>query len=273
MQSIHPCCRWLWASAFAALLVALGPGASPLYAQDRPEPQPNALLPEAWPGEYIVALEPESGEVAAAQAQLALAGELIDQVTVCGSNQTLQVWRLHAPDAGPAFQALADAPGIASIEPNWVVRAAGVPAPPPPAPERPFVFNDTFYASHQWPLQRSSFARAWQLVQERNLPLQRVRVAVIDSGVDFNHPDLAGRLLPGFNYIMTTTAPIDDFGHGTHVAGVIAAIANNGVGIAGGAPNVEIDPLKMLGSNGGGATANLIRAICDAADRGRTSSI
>lgn len=268
MQSIHPRCRWLWALAFAALLAALGPGVSPLYAQDRPEPQPDALLPEAWPGEYIVALEPDSGEVAAAQAQLALAGELIDQVTVCGSNQTLQVWRLHDPDAGSAFQALADAPGIASIEPNWVVRAAGVPAPPPPTPERPFAFNDTFYASHQWPLQRSSFARAWQLVQERNLPLQKVRVAVIDSGVDFNHPDLAGRLLSGFNYIMTTTAPIDDFGHGTHVAGVIAAIANNGVGIAGGAPNVEIDPLKMLGSNGGGTTANLIRAICDAADRG-----
>jgi len=254
--------------AFVVWLAVFGSSAQPLQAQGQPEPPPDTLLAEAWPGEYIVVLEPGSNEVAAAQAQLALAGELIDQVTPCGSNTMLQIWRLYNPDAGPAFQALADTPGIASIEPNWVVRAAGIPAPPPPAPERPYTFNDTFYASHQWPLQRSSFARAWQLIQERNLPLQKVRIAVIDSGVDFSHPDLAGRLLPGFNYIITTTAPIDDFGHGTHVTGIIAAIANNGIGVAGGAPNIEIDPLKMLGSNGGGTVPNLIRAICDAADRG-----
>jgi hypothetical protein len=60
----------------------------------------------------------------------------------------------------------------------------------------------------------------------------------------------------------------DDFGHGTHVAGIVAALANNGKGIAGGAPNVEIDPLKMLGSNGSGTIPNLINAICDAANRG-----
>lgn len=262
------CCRWIGALAFAAWLATFGSGAQSLRAQAQPDPAPEALPAEAWPGEYIVVLEPGSDDVAAAQAQLALAAELIDQVTSCGSSATIQVWRLRDPGSGSALQALAAMPGIASIEPNWIVRAADVPTPPPPTPEQPYPLSDTFYASHQWPLQRSSFARAWQLVQAHNLLLQTVRVAVIDSGVDFSHPDLAGRLLTGYNYITPTTAPIDDFGHGTHVAGIIAALANNGLGIAGGAPAVEIDPLKMLDSNGGGTVPNLIRAICDAADRG-----
>ena len=52
------------------------------------------------------------------------------------------------------------------------------------------------------------------------------------------------------------------------MSGIIAAIANNGKGIVGGAPHVEIDPLKMLGSSGNGSIVNLVKAICDAADRG-----
>jgi subtilisin family serine protease len=254
----------LW--LIGAVIAALWLGVTPLLAQDAPQNLTEEPIGEAWPGEYIVALDPEWGETAA-QARLARAGDLVDQVTACGSNLTLQVWRLRDPDATTDMYTLADAPGILSVEPNWIVRAASVPPPPPAFPEEPFVFNDTYYASRQWPLQRSSFARAWQLVQAHGLTTQTVRVAVIDSGVDFNHPDLAGRLLPGINYITPGALPNDDFGHGTHVTGVIAALANNGIGIAGGAPNVEIDALKMLGSTGSGSITNLIRAICDAADR------
>lgn len=58
-------------------------------------------------------------------------------------------------------------------------------------------------------------------------------MAVIDSGVDFNHPDLAGRLLPGKNYIVSGSQPNDENGHGTHVTGIITALTNNGAGMAG----------------------------------------
>lgn len=159
-------------------------------------------------------------------------------------------------------------PAVLSIEPNWIVRAAGLPTPPPTAPETPFPFADTYYASRQWNLQRSDVARAWQLIADHGLAQQTVRVAVIDSGVDFSHPDLAGRLLTGINYVTPGSPPNDDFGHGAHVTGIIAALANNGKGITGGASHVEIDPLKMLSSSGSGSIVNLNQAICDAADRG-----
>lgn len=239
---------------------------TPLLAQDDPALTVADPAVDAWPGEYIVVIDPTAGAVTAAQARLAQAGELVDQVTACGSTNVLQVWRLD--DFAAAQQMLAGDPTVLAIEPNWIVRAASLPTPPPTTPETPFTFTDTYYAARQWNLQRSDAARAWQLIADHSLTQQTVRVAVIDSGVDFSHPDLAGRLLPGYNYVVTTTAPFDDFGHGTHVTGIIAALANNDKGIAGGASHVEIDPLKMLGATGTGTIANLNRAICDAADRG-----
>jgi subtilisin family serine protease len=256
---------------FIFVIVALFAFPAPLLAQDEPTPPADLTgdpAADAWPGEYLVTLDPAAGEVSAAQTQLAQAGELVDQVTACGSTLVLQVWRLDAAETSQALLAMTRDPAVLAIEPNWIVRAAGIPPPPPTTPETPFPFDDTYYASRQWPLQRSDFARAWQLVQAHNLSTQKVRVAVIDSGVDFNHPDLAGRLLSGINYVTSNAQPNDDFGHGTHVTGIIAAIANNGKGIVGGAPHVEIDPLKMLGSSGNGSIPNLVKAICDAADRG-----
>lgn len=258
---------------FSALLFLAGSALvvrpTPLLAQAEPDASASFTgdpAVDAWPGEYIVVINPAAGEVTAAQAQLAQAGALVDQGTACGSTNVLQVWRLD--DFAAAQNMLAGDPAVLSIEPNWIVRAAGLPTPPPTAPETPFPFADTYYASRQWNLQRSDVARAWQLIASHSLAQQTVRVAVIDSGVDFSHPDLAGRLLTGINYVTPGSPPNDDFGHGAHVTGIIAALANNGKGITGGASHVEIDPLKMLSSSGNGTIVNLNQAICDAADRG-----
>jgi serine protease len=158
-------------------------------------------------------------------------------------------------------------PSVRYIEPNWVVRSSGISTA---GINVPTLFNDTYYRDYQWPLQHSRFEEAWQFIRDEQMTSRKVRVAVIDSGVDFGHPDLSGRLLSGVNYITPGTSPNDDFGHGTHITGIIAAIADNGLGIAGGVPEVEIDPLKMLGSNGSGSIANLVQAICDAANRNAT---
>ena len=78
-----------------------------------------------------------------------------------------------------------------------------------------------------------------------------VIVAVLDTGVDTNHPDLKENIIEGWNFVDDNDNVTDLDGHGTHVAGIIAAVANNGVGIAGIAPEVKIMPLKVLQASGG----------------------
>lgn len=87
-----------------------------------------------------------------------------------------------------------------------------------------------------------------------------VRVAIIDSGIDYHHPDLAPNYAGGYNYIAKNNDPLDDNGHGTHVAGTIAAAAN-GSGIEGAAPAVKLYALKVLNRNGDGTYSNVISAL------------
>ena len=93
-----------------------------------------------------------------------------------------------------------------------------------------------------------------------------VIIAMIDSGVDLNHPDLIGKLVPGFNFLDNSAPPQDDYGHGTHTAGIAAASSNNGLGIAGVSWGARIMPIKILDSNGNGGYENLTAAIIWATD-------
>ncbi|HEY9857103.1 MAG TPA: S8 family serine peptidase, partial [Stenomitos sp.] len=95
----------------------------------------------------------------------------------------------------------------------------------------------------------------------------KVVVGIVDSGVDLEHPDLKPKLLEGYNTVTPGQAPKDDVGHGTHVAGIAAAIANNSEGIAGLAANCKILPVKVLGA-GSGSTATVAEGIIWAADHG-----
>jgi hypothetical protein len=127
--------------------------------------------------------------------------------------------------------------------------------------------NDPFYAANQWNLQRINAARAWQMVYSQNLfaPAAPITVAVLDTGIDTTHPEFAGRLLPGYNYIGAGNPPLrDGFGHGTHVAGILAAGLNDGVGIAGVAPQIRIAPYRVLNDNGGGTIADVAAGIITA---------
>ena len=92
-------------------------------------------------------------------------------------------------------------------------------------------------------------------------------VAVADTGVDLGHPELAGRLVPGYDFVDDDADPQDAHGHGTHVAGTIAAGAN-GAGVVGVAPDARIMPLRVLDANGGGNSADVAAAFAYAGDRG-----
>ena len=89
---------------------------------------------------------------------------------------------------------------------------------------------------------------------------QSINVVVVDTGVDYRHPELARAYAGGYNAISRTSDPLDDNGHGTHVAGTIAA-ADNDLGVVGVAPNVRLWAAKVLRSDGKGSTANVIAAI------------
>ncbi len=118
--------------------------------------------------------------------------------------------------------------------------------------------------SQQWALDRTSFEGAWSVTRGAG-----VTVAVVDTGVDSSHRDLGSVVLPGIDYVSSAhDGRYDGNGHGTHVAGVIAAQVNNAVGIAGAAPSVRILPVRVLDGSGSGVSSSVAAGIIWAADHG-----
>lgn len=96
-----------------------------------------------------------------------------------------------------------------------------------------------------------------------------VTVGVVDSGVDSAHPDLAGQLVTGINFVADgQLTAADGNGHGTHVAGTIAAAADNNIGVAGAAPQAKVQALRALNAQGTGSTATVAAAFDYAGDSG-----
>jgi len=116
----------------------------------------------------------------------------------------------------------------------------------------------------QWALDKVPFEAAWAVTRGRG-----VTVAIVDSGVEADHQDLIGSVLPGKDYVTPSDdGRIDPNGHGTHVAGIVAAHVNNGLGIDGAAPDVRILPVRVLDANGAGIASNVAKGIIWAADQG-----
>ncbi len=156
-----------------------------------------------------------------------------------------------AAEKKDALAELERAPGVAYAEPDRVRRATATPV------------NDPLLNHTHWQFANPGFDDAWDLTKgDSNLI-----VAVIDTGVKPDHPDL-GVLVPGQNYVTGPLAPDDDNGHGTAVAGVIAARTNNGQGIAGVCWNCRIMPVKVMDSDGYGSDSWVSSGIIWAVDHG-----
>ena len=95
-----------------------------------------------------------------------------------------------------------------------------------------------------------------------------ITVAVIDTGVDLDHPEFTGRLTDGYDFVDNDTNADDGNGHGTHVAGTIAGNDDDGVGISGVAPDAKIMPIRVLNNNGSGYTSDIIDGIIWSTDNG-----
>jgi subtilisin family serine protease len=123
--------------------------------------------------------------------------------------------------------------------------------------------NDPYY-SYQWDMQKMAAPDVWVV----STGSSSVTVAVVDTGVDYTHPDLAANYVSGYDFVNNDANPMDDNGHGTHCAGTIAAIGNNGVGIAGVTWNSKIMPLKFLDSGGHGYTSDALNTFAWGYSRG-----
>ena len=137
---------------------------------------------------------------------------------------------------------------------NYVRRATQVP-------------DDPRYID-QWALQRISSASAWDITTGSS----SIIVAVIDTGIDTSHPDRPQNLMLGADYIVdssgNTLVSGDPQGHGTHVAGIIAARMNNGTGVTGIAPGVTLMAIRVLDASGSGDTFTTAKGITYAVDHG-----
>jgi thermitase len=136
-----------------------------------------------------------------------------------------------------------------------------------------FVPNDPYYSAKyptskygniaQWAPQFIGAPQAW----DTTVGDPAIVIAVVDTGVDANHPDLAGKVVLTKNYVRGEQVS-DSFGHGTHVAGIAAANTNNGTGIAGICGGCSLMSVKVLGSDGSGLTSDVASGIAYAADFG-----
>jgi thermitase len=134
--------------------------------------------------------------------------------------------------------------GVKYAEPNYMYRAFLVP-------------NDLFFSTKQWGPQKINAPAAW----DKTTGAANAAVAVVDTGVAGTNPEFSGKLLTGTNCVVPGGVTEDDNGHGTHVAGIAAAIGNDGNGIAGIAWAASILPIKVLDATGSGTSATVACGI------------
>ena len=172
-----------------------------------------------------------------------------------------QRWVVTAQTAqGPVFRSVR-APGVRAA----MLQVAGSTAAEPDV--RAAVAPGDPLRSRQWALERVSFERAWTVTRGEG-----VVVGIVDSGVDATHPDLAGQVLPGWTFtgagFTSHAGQTDVAGHGTHVAGIVAARAGNGTGVSGVAPGARILPVRVFDEQGSGWASDIANGIVWVANRG-----
>jgi len=184
--------------------------------------------------------------------------------------------KISGLSVGNAIGRYKNNPAVEFIEPNYILEALEIPTDPR------FAELWGMYNTGQTggtPGADIDATVAWDVFTgSRN-----IIVGVIDTGVDYNHPDLAANIwtnpgeipgngidddnngfiddIHGWDFINNDNDPMDDNGHGTHCSGTIGALANNGLGVVGVSPNVSIMALKFLSSGGSGSSADAIECL------------
>ncbi len=125
--------------------------------------------------------------------------------------------------------------------------------------------NDPYVvAGNEWHLTKIQAIQAWSVTAGAS----SVVIAILDSGVNTAHPDLVGRILPGYDFVNSDTDAADDYGHGTAVAGTVTAAGNNGVGVAGVAYGCMLLPVKVMDALGSASHSTIAQGIEYAVQQG-----
>jgi len=167
--------------------------------------------------------------------------------------EKLGVFILEVPESQveEKISELRNLSGIGLVEPDYPVQALDT------------FPNDPSFSS-QYALTAIHAPQGWDV----STGSPSVTIAILDSGVDLNHLDLAGKILQGYDFVNNDNVPFDDYGHGTHVAGIAAALGNNGLGISGVSWGARILPVKILDASGNGTFSNVATGIIWATDQG-----
>jgi hypothetical protein len=176
------------------------------------------------------------------------AGATVDQSIGAIDTRMLEV---PTGQVEEAIDSLEDSPAIEYVEREVVLEATTT------------IPNDTLW-QEQWGPRRVRAPRAWDATRGSS----SVVVAVVDTGVAYGHPDLQGLFVPGFDFVNNDADPRDDHGHGTAVAGVIAARTQNHEGQAGMCWKCSVMPVKVLDRNGSGPTSTIAAGIVWAVNHG-----
>ncbi len=139
---------------------------------------------------------------------------------------------------------------IKSVEVDVIVKATKLP-------------NDQYYAQ-QWHYKKIGLEEAW----DKTTGGKAIIAAILDTGVDYNHPDLPRDIIKGPDFTSADGDPIDRQGHGTHVSGTVGALTNNSTGVSGINWDVRLMAVQVLGDNGSGPSSGISRGIEWAAKNG-----
>ncbi|HEY3365894.1 MAG TPA: S8 family serine peptidase [Symbiobacteriaceae bacterium] len=204
-------------------------------------------------GEFVVKFLPGLARAERAAIAQAQGGRMIDRVEALDAD-LLEFPGLKANNNAAAVEAALNGlkrnPNVVYVEPNYIYQATFTP-------------NDPGY-SQQWGWGKIQAPAAWDVT----MGSASVVIAGVDTGVQLNHPDLAAKIVAGYDYVSGDTVPDDGNGHGTHTAGTFAAITNNSTGGAGMCPNCSIMPVRVLDNTGSGTLTNVANGITWAADHG-----
>lgn len=233
--------RFVTASILAlVLLIALGGSASSAPAPEK--------TPAHVPGTVIVKFKDAAPQNV--RTDVIAAHGLTEKGRIYGTD--VLVLEGQGQSAGALVRALARNPNVAYAELDYLADANWTP-------------NDPSFSA-QWALPKVQAPAAWDYARGTSAVL----IAVVDTGVDLSHPDLAGKVRTDidWDFVNNDATAQDDNGHGTHLAGTVAAATNNGTGIAGMCPNCSILPVKVLNASGSGSYSAIASGIRYAADKG-----